>query len=224
MTSDAVLHTLLNLVPSTTLLDELARRLAAAQGQPAAPAPSRATSAPRPAHARARRGRRRARKTRAPRGKQEEGAVDRPLKLVQRCAPQDSTCRRSPSSVQCRRMGRSASPRRRRCARNLPPISPTIRRHRGGTRRLIGLRSPSPSYCGSRPPTWPAGSGFARRRRRRHRSGDQLHPPPQPQHRCQPTDRAFRRLQRRCSCADDDRPSRLSELARPRQRTRDRQN
>jgi hypothetical protein len=37
MTSDAVLHTLLNLVPSTTLLDELARRLAAAQGQPAAP-------------------------------------------------------------------------------------------------------------------------------------------------------------------------------------------
>jgi hypothetical protein len=88
MTSDAVLHTLLNLVPSTTLLDELARRLAAAQGQPAAPAPLLAASAPRPAHVRARRGRRRARKTRAPRGKQEEGAVDRPLKLVQRCAPQ----------------------------------------------------------------------------------------------------------------------------------------
>jgi hypothetical protein len=88
MTSDAVLHTLLNLVPSTTLLDELARRLAAAQGQPAAPAPLLAASAPRPAHARSRRGRRRARKTRALRGKQEEGAVDRQLKLVQRCAPQ----------------------------------------------------------------------------------------------------------------------------------------
>jgi hypothetical protein len=86
MTSDAVLHTLLNLVPSRTLLDEIARRLAAAQGQPAAPPPLLAASAP--AHARAGRGRRRARKTRAPRGKQEEGAVDRPRKLVQRCAPQ----------------------------------------------------------------------------------------------------------------------------------------